>query len=119
MSPPRRSSIVCIPVSQDGFVDPRWGRADRVAVAEVTADAIQSWHEFDVGWGQLHDSGTEAGHHARIARFLKEHAVGAVVANHMGPPMEHMLGNMGIEVHLGASGRASEALLGVLHDSRG
>jgi predicted Fe-Mo cluster-binding NifX family protein len=118
MSPPRHSSIVCIPVSQEGFVDPRWGRTDRVAVAKVTANTIQSWQEFDVGWGQLHDSGNEAGHHARVARFLKEHEVGVVVANHMGPPMEHMLGKMGIEVHLGAAGRASEALLGLLNDRR-
>lgn len=58
MSPPRRSSIVCIPVTKEGFVDPRRGRTDRVAAAEVTANTIEGWQEFDVGWGQLHDSGT-------------------------------------------------------------
>ena len=87
--------IVCLAVTQDGFVDSRWGRAERVAVADVSGNAIESWHEFDVGWGSLHDSGTEGGHHARVARFLREHEVGAVVANHMGPDMEHMLGKMG------------------------
>jgi len=101
--------IVCIPVTEEGFVDPGWGRADRVAVAKVTASAIDAWQEFDVGWGRLHDSGPEGGHHARIANFLKEHAVEAVIAGHMGPPMEHMLGKMGIKVHLGAVGRAREA----------
>jgi predicted Fe-Mo cluster-binding NifX family protein len=111
--------IVCIPVTQEGFVDPSWGRADRVAIAKVTATAIDAWQEFEVGWGRLHDSGPEGGHHARIARFLTEHEVEAVVAGHMGPPMEHMLGKMGIKVHLGAAGRASEALLGALNYPRG
>lgn len=111
--------IVCIPVTEEGFVDPGWGRADRVAVAKVTANAIDDWQEFDVGWGRLHDSGPEGGHHARIARFLTEHEVEAVIADHMGPPMEHMLGKMGIKVHLGAAGRASDALLGALNDPRG
>ncbi len=104
--------IVCIAVTTEGFVDPRWGRAERVAVARVGGNAIDSWYEFDVGWASLHDSGTEGGHHARIARFLREHQVDAVVANHMGPDMEHMLGKMGIEVRLGAAGRAREAVLG-------
>jgi len=108
----RFGMIVCLAVTQDGFVDSRWGRAERVAVAEMSGSAIESWHEFDVGWGGLHDSGTEGGHHARVARFLREHGVGAVVANHMGPDMEHMLGKMGIEVRLGAAGRAREAALG-------
>ena len=110
--------IVCIPVTHEGFVGPGWGRADRVAVANVTANAIDAWQEFDVNWGLLHDSGPEGGHHARIARFLKEHDVQAVIAGHMGPPMEHMLGKMGIEVHLGAAGLAREALLGALKGPR-
>lgn len=111
--------IVCIPITQDGFVDSGWGRADRVAIAKVNAATIDAWQEFDVGWGRLHDSGPEGGHHARIASFLKGHGVETVIAGHMGPPMEHMLGKMGIEVHLGATGRASEAVLGALNDHRG
>jgi predicted Fe-Mo cluster-binding NifX family protein len=103
--------IACIPVTVDGSVDPRWGRADRVVVADVRPDEIDSWQEFDVGWGRLHDSGPEGEHHARVARFLKDHAVQVVVANHMGPPMEHMLTRMGVQVRLGARGRAREALL--------
>ena len=106
--------IICIPVTEDGFVDPRWGRAERVGVAEVRGDRIENWQEFDVGWDSLHDSGSEGGHHARIARFLREHNVEAVVANHMGPPMEQMLGKMRIEVRLGAAGSAREAALRVL-----
>ncbi len=101
--------IVCVPVTSDGQVDHSWGRAPRVAVANVDGDRIDSWQEFDVGWDRLHDEGTEGGHHARIARFLTEHAVGSVVAGHMGPPMQQMLGRMGVRVTLGASGDARRA----------
>src|SRR5215470_17566915 len=103
--------IVCVPVTRDGLVDPRWGRADHVAVARITAVTIDEWREFDVGWGKLHDSGPEGTHHARIARFLREHEVTRVVAGHMGPPMGNMLRKMGIEVRLGATGNAPDAVL--------
>lgn len=104
-------TIVCVPVTQDGLVDPRWGRADRVAVGAVSGDGIDSWTEFDVGWGRLHDEGPEGTHHARVARFLQEHGIETVVANHMGDGMTQMLVKMGIAVRLGAAGRAREAVL--------
>ncbi len=102
--------ILCIPVTAEGEIDPRWGRADRVAIAAVSGPEIEKWQELDVGWDHLHDSGAEGEHHARIARFLREHGVEAVVAGHMGPPMVNMLSKMGIAVHLGASGSAREAV---------
>lgn len=102
---------VCVPVSADGLIDPRWGRADRVAVASVRPGAIESWEEFDVGWGRSHDDGPEGQHHARIARFLRDHAVEVVAADHMGPPMQVMLQKMGIVVRLGAAGQARAAVL--------
>ncbi len=101
--------VVCVPVTGDGAVDHSWGRARRVAVAEVTGGRLASWAEFDVGWDTLHDSGSEGGHHAQLARFLLDHQVEAVVAGHIGGPMEHMLGKMGLRVVLGASGDAREA----------
>jgi len=106
--------VVCVPVTADGLVDPRWGRADRVAVATVSPDGVSDWQEFDVGWGTLHDAGTEGSHHARIARFVLEHKVEAVIAGHMGPGMEHMLGKMGVTVRLGETGEAREAAVRVL-----
>ncbi len=101
--------IVCIPVTPDGQVDHGWGRASRVAVAHVSNGAIERWEEFDVGWDRLHDEGTEGGHHARIARFLTDHGVEQVAAGHMGPPMQKMLGKMGITVRLGVAGDARRA----------
>ncbi len=106
--------VVCVPVTVDGAVDHSWGLARRVAVAEVTGGRVASWEEFDVGWDVLHDSDGEGRHHARLARFLLDHHVEAVAAGHMGAPMEHMLGKMGLKVVLGASGDAREAALAAM-----
>lgn len=103
--------VVCVPVLSDGQIDPRWGRAARVAILEVQDGAVAGWQEFDVGWDVLHDVGTEGGHHARVARFLQEHSVQTVVAQHMGPDMLHMLGQMGLTVRLGVSGDARQAAI--------
>ena len=103
--------VVCVPVTSDGLVDPRWGRADRVAIADLDDTGIVGWREFEVGWNALHDEGSEGSHHARVARFLREHRVEAVVAGHMGPPMAHMLDLMGVKVLIGAEGHAGEAVI--------
>lgn len=105
------SEIVCIPVDANGLVDPRWGRAARVAVAEIRDGQVQSWTEYPVEWDRLHDAGEEGQHHARIARFLIDHKVTRVIAHHMGPGMAHMLDRMGINVSLNAEGNARDALL--------
>ena len=106
--------VVCVPVTAEGLIDPRWGRAGRVAIADVTEQGIGGWREFEVGWNQLHDAGTEGSHHARIARFLRDNGVDAVVAHHMGPPMSHMLDKMGLKVRLGATGDAREAAIAAI-----
>lgn len=102
--------VICVPVAVDGSVDPRWGRADRVAVVETTGAGIVAWEEFEVGWNALHDEGGEGAHHARVARFLIDHHVETVVANHMGPGMQHMVERMGVGIHLGAEGDARTAV---------
>ena len=114
----RSEIIVCVPVTVEGLLDPRWGRADRVAVATVSQDGIDDWEEFDVGWGSLHDAGTAGSHHARVARFLREHGVEAVAAHHMGAGMTHMLEKMGLTVRLGETGSAREAAARVLGGER-
>ncbi len=103
--------ILCVPVTTTGEVDPRWGRAGRVAVAEVVGGTVRSWVEYDVGWDRPHDQATEGGHHARVARFVQEHRASIVVAHHMGDPMLQMLGGMDVEVRLGISGDARLAVL--------
>lgn len=104
---------VCVPVTTDGQVDHSWGRAARVAVAEIKDGSLLAWNEFDVAWDRLHDETTEGGHHARVARFLRDQRVETVAAGHMGEPMVHTLERLGIAVRLGASGDAREAAIAV------
>jgi predicted Fe-Mo cluster-binding NifX family protein len=113
--------IVCIPVTDDGQTGPHWGRASRVALATVNNGQIAEWREIEVGWEASHGQGTEGAHHARIARFLREHQVEVVVANHMGAGMTRMLTTMGIPTMFGAQGDAREAVtdaVSVLDESR-
>ena len=105
--------IVCAPVTGEGIIDPRWGRADRVAVADVVDGEIVSWREVEVSWSRLHDEGTPGSHHARVVGFLRDQHVEAVVVNHMGDGMTRMLDTMGLPVHLGAAGDARAAVQAV------
>jgi predicted Fe-Mo cluster-binding NifX family protein len=103
--------IVCIPVTPDGLTAPGWGRARRVAVASASKGALGDWQEYEVKWDVLHDEGTEGSHHARVARFLTDHHVDLVVAEHMGEGMTRMLSTMGIRFVLGVDGDARAAVL--------
>src|SRR5512143_3978681 len=103
--------IVAIALTPEGTAGQGWGRAPRVAIARVDDGRIEAWAVHDVRWDLLHDEGSEGGHHARIARFLREHDVGLVIAGHMGPPMVQMLARMNIAVRLGAEGDARAAVL--------
>jgi len=103
--------MICTPVTKEGMVDPRWGRADWVAVAEVVDGEIVSWREVEVSWSRLHDEGTHGSHHARVVAFLRSYEVEALVANHIGDGMVRMLDTMGLPVHLNAAGDARAAVL--------
>jgi predicted Fe-Mo cluster-binding NifX family protein len=103
--------IACIPVTDDGATAPGWGRAHRVAVADVSGGRLGGWQTFDVGWDVAHDEGTEGAHHARVAKFLIDQRVEIVVAQHMGPGMTRMLGSMGLHCALGAGPDARAAML--------
>ena len=48
--------IVCLPVTADGQMGQSWGRADRVAIAEVGELGISNWEEFEVGLDKTHDA---------------------------------------------------------------
>lgn len=109
--------IACVPVLPSGVVDPRWGRADRVAVARVEGGEILSWDEYQVDWSERHDEGSGARHHARIARFLLDHKVQVVVAHHVGDGMVRQLTVMRIRLLLGAEGDARTAVLAALSSS--
>ena len=63
-----------------------------------------------MSWDTLHDTGSEGTHHARVARFLREHQVGTVLAHHMGEGMAGMLQKMDVTVRLGLVGDARRAV---------
>jgi len=102
--------IICAPVTSDGMIDPRWGRADWVAVADVVDGEVLAWNEVEVSWGRLHDEGTPGSHHARVVKFLRDQHVEAVVANHIGDGMVRMFDTMSLPAHLGAAGNARAAV---------
>jgi len=102
---------MCTPVTIEGMVDPRWGRADRVAVADVVNGEMVSWQVLEVWWSRLHDEGSHGSHHARVMTFLRDYQVEALVANHIGDGMVRMLDTMGLPVHLNAAGDARSAVL--------
>ena len=106
--------IVCVPVTGDGQVDPRWGRADRIAVADVEEGEIRRWDEVEVSWSRLHDEGTSAQHHARVARFLRQNHIEGVVAHHVGDGMVRMMNVMKLPLFLDATGDARAAVLAAL-----
>lgn len=102
---------IATPVDDNGQIAPGWGRARQVAVATTDGDEISHWRVIRVGWDVAHDEGSEGAHHARVARFLIDHEVTTVVAEHMGPGMARMLATMGLTVLLGAHGDARAAVL--------
>ena len=106
--------IVAAPIQKDGTsnptIDPRWGRANWIALAEVSDGKIVGWNEKEVLWDKLHDEGTDGAHHARIAKFIKENQVEMIVVDHMGDGMVRMLKTMEIPVAFGASGSARAAI---------
>ncbi len=107
---PAQPTVVAVPIDEHGWVGP-WGRAHRVALAKVQDGAVTAWEELEVGWDALHDTGSEAAHHARVARFVKQHGVQVVAAAHMGRDMQAMLERMHLRVSLGNSGDGHHAAL--------
>lgn len=103
--------IVATPVDAHGNSAGAWGRAHWVAVGEVVDGAVRAWQVHEVAWDELHDSGTHGSHHARIVRFLREHAVEAVVVGHMGAGMQHTIGKMGLPILPATPGDAQASVI--------
>jgi predicted Fe-Mo cluster-binding NifX family protein len=108
---------ICVPVTADGSVGSSWGRSPRMRIVRIEQGAIVAFEDHDVGWDTVHDAGSEGSHHARIARFLRDQGIEAVVAGHMGDPMVRMLEEMRIRVRLGATGAANAAALAMAADA--
>ena len=101
--------IVAVTTSSTGAVGGGLGRAQTVAVADVRDGTIVSWTEIEVGWGDLHGTGTEGSHHARIVRFVREHALESVVTSGLGEGMRTTMGKLGVVVRTDLAGDARAA----------
>jgi len=107
---------LCAPLTDEGTINQRWCKTQRVAVADVRCGEITDWREFDVGWERLHDEGEHADHHARMADFLRDHGVNIIVVDHIGTCLRATLTRMDIAVHPGASGQADRAMVSAAHE---
>lgn len=101
--------IVGVTTTAQGTVGGGLGRAQTMAVADVRDGAVASWTEVHVGWGDLHDSGPEGTHHARIVRFVREHGLERVVTSGLGDGMRTTMGKLGVLVRTDLSGDARAA----------
>lgn len=106
--------IVATPVTESGQSAAAWGKAHWIGVADVEDGAVTAWQVHEVAWDISHDEGTHGSHHARIVRFLKEHAIDAVVVDHMGPGMVQVMQTMRIPVLPASPGDAQASVLAAL-----
>lgn len=108
--------IVGISITPDGDVGGGLGRAQTMAVADVRDGEVVSWTEVHVGWGDLHDTGPEGTHHARIVRFVRENGLEGVVTSGLGEGMRRTMGKLGVIVRTDLQGdaRAAAAVAGVI-----
>ena len=109
--------IVATPVTPDGRLAGAFGRAHWMGVADVTDGAVAAWQIHEVRWDELHDAGTHGSHHARIVTFLKEHAVEALVVDHVGEGMRRVLTTMGIPLLPATGGDAQASVLAAVASS--
>ena len=92
---------VCVPITADGQVDPRWGtsqprrgrRRGRLRDPRLAGVHRQL--------GNAARSGTEGAHHARVAQFLRDNQVQVIAVHHVGPGMQRMLSSMAIRLVTG------------------
>jgi predicted Fe-Mo cluster-binding NifX family protein len=103
--------VVAVPVREGRRLGRSWGKAPVVALVTVRDGEVADWAEHDVRWDVSHDEGHHGSHHARVVRFLREHGVAAVAADHMGDPMVHTLERLGVVVVLGAGDDGEAAAL--------
>ena len=103
--------IIATPVTADGQSAAAWGKAHWIGVATLEDGAVTDWQVHEVAWDVSHDAGTHGSHHARIVRFLKDHAIAAVVVDHMGPGMVQVMETMGIPLLPASPGDAQASVL--------
>jgi predicted Fe-Mo cluster-binding NifX family protein len=101
---------IAIPVTAEGTVFERLGKAPLVATCVLRDGTVTDWTEHAVGWDQTYGVDVMGNHHARVMRFMKEHGVTTVVAADVCDSMRRALQAQGVIVHDGRTGDARAAV---------
>ena len=105
---------VAVPVTLEGAVFDRLGKAPVFATCSLRDGEITDWVEHQVGWDQTYGVDVMGAHHARVMRFVQDHAVAAVVADDVCDSMRRSLESQGVSVYDNRSGDAREAVASLL-----
>lgn len=105
---------IAIPVTADGAVFSRLGKAPIIATCDMRDGEISGWTEHAVGWDQTYGVDVMGAHHARVMRFVQDHEVTTVVAADVCDNMRRSLAAKGVTVHSDQSGDARAAVRALL-----
>lgn len=103
---------IATPVLPNGMVNAHFGRAKRIAIADVENGQITEWKEIDVPFaeehdhhnGHHHDHGNHDhhhhhhGHHESMKNFMIENGVDIVLVEHAGPGMVRVFNDTDIKL---------------------
>lgn len=116
---------IAVAVLPNGMVNAHFGRADKLAFANIENGQITEWEEVSVPFaashgdhGHHHDHDHQhehghhhaSGHHESIKDFLVESGVNLVLLDHAGPGMKLVQEQTDIKIVVGAQGNAKEAV---------
>lgn len=105
---------IAMPVTEDEQVAHGWGKAENLAIVDVTDGEITNWKVEHVGWRALHDEGTHGSHHARVVRFCRDNEITDVIVDHMGEGMQNTLTKLGLKLHQTEISGAREAVAALI-----
>lgn len=109
---------------QNGKVNPHFGRADQMALADVEGVKITQWKVVDTPFANMHRDHDHHGgsgghtpnpsHQSTIKQFLLDHDVDVVFVGHAGPGLQKVKDETKMNVVTGAQGDAREAVMDLL-----
>lgn len=105
---------IAIPVTAEGAVFERLGKAPFVATCVLRDGEVTGWTEHAVGWDQTYGVDVMGNHHARVMRFMQDNEVTDVVAADVCDNMRRSLEAKGVSLHADHAGDARAAVLAAL-----
>lgn len=102
----------CVPITDEGAVDDLpLGRTHAVATCRVVDGQVVDWAEHIVDWDTSYGVDVAGPHHTRVVRFMRDHAVDAVIAGQVCDSVTKVLTHMGVDVRTEIAGDARTAIL--------